>query len=240
MSDTVINLSNVSKRYRRRRALDNVSLTLKRGRIYGLVGQNGAGKTTLLRILSGLSEPNAGEYSIFGDTNPANRRRLGILIEHPVFYENLSWKENLKTIDVLKGTRSDVTELGETVGFGKDDDYNTVLRSMSMGNKQRYGIAAALVGDPEVVLLDEPINGLDPLGVKDVRELILELNRKGTTFLISSHLLRELWEIATDYIFIHKGKIIERVSREELQTRIEGKDQNLENYFVDLVAGGTK
>jgi ABC-2 type transport system ATP-binding protein len=224
------------------RALDGVSLTLESGRIYGLVGNNGAGKTTLMRVIAGLTPPTAGSISLFGAETEkelfAARQRIGFLIARPAGYEEISLWQNLVSQAMLMPgvTRQELSALCELAGLDRSVRHR-LLGKASTGERQRYGLASALMGRPELLLLDEPMNGLDPRGIADTRELILELNReRGMTVLISSHLLAELHRAATDYIFLHRGRVLETLTAAELDERIgERKLRSVEDYFLALV-----
>ena len=222
-------------------ALDGVDLTLEQGRIYGLVGNNGAGKTTLMRLIAGLALPTAGTVSLFGAADPAGlreaRKRLGSLIAEPSGYEDLSIWQNLKAQAVLlpKERQPDLRALCAAVGL-EGAVLRRSLRQCSAGQKQRYGLASALLGEPELLLLDEPMNGLDPSGVAEIRELLLRLNReRGLTVLVSSHLLGELHKIASDYVFLRFGRILETVPARELEARASARGlKDVEDYFIAL------
>lgn len=220
-SNTIFKSENLTKIYRETNALKNVSVTLEKGRIYGLIGQNGAGKTTLMRIISGLASQTAGSYELFGQTTEKGirnaRRRIGCMIEHPSLIGPMNAKENIAFHRVLKGmpNKSREQELLDMLGIGGTGKKKS--KDFSLGMKQRLGIADALIGSPEFLILDEPINGLDPMGVVEVRNLLNDLCRnQGITILISSHNLPELYQVATDYIIMHKGKVIRSLTAEEL------------------------
>lgn len=225
-------------------ALEGVDLQMESGHIYGLVGNNGAGKTTLMRIMAGLTPPTRGTFSLFGSGSDRElfmaRQRMGSLIAQPSGYDQLTLWQNLVSQSMLlpDKRREDIAALCDLVGL-EDGPKRRRLRMASTGEKQRYGLAAALLGNPELLLLDEPMNGLDPRGIVDTRELLLRLNReRGMTILISSHLLTELHQAATDYIFLHKGKVVETVTASELDSRIaERKLGSVEDYFLALVEG---
>ena len=215
--------SNISKCYGKKTVLDNVSLSLESGRIYGLVGLNGAGKTTLMRIMAGLVRPNCGEFSLMGESGKKGleraRRKVGFLIEAPIYFATMTAKQNLKAVQMLKNSKSDDLD-----GLLKELDIfsekRTMLNNFSTGMKQRYGLAAALIGNPEFLVLDEPINGLDVRGVQEFRALIVELvERRGVTVLISSHILSELHNLATDFVFLHEGKVVEQLTHSELDRK---------------------
>ena len=216
----VIETSALTKRFPRKVAVDNVNMHVKRGDIYGLIGKNGAGKTTAMKMILGILTPTSGSISLFGSNRlSAERKRIGSLIEAPGLYKNCTALENMKRFALLSGDRkSDLMGLLRFVGLGNVG--NRHAGAFSLGMKQRLGIAIALIGDPELLILDEPINGLDPAGIKEIRELILKLNReKGVTIMISSHLLDELGKVATAYGIINDGVLVDEVSAEELAER---------------------
>lgn len=224
---SILNIANLTKSYGAQTVLDGVDLQVERGKIYGLIGLNGAGKTTLMRIIAGISRANGGEVSLFGETGGRGmrkaRRRCGFMIEEPIFYSNLSARQNLKSVCYLKGARaSSVGGLLNTVGLADD---RKRMQSYSTGMKQRYGIAAALVGDPELLILDEPTNGIDISGIHDFCEMIRSLNREqGKTIVISSHSLSILKNVTSDFIYLHNGKITtdSSSSPEEYFSRLTG------------------
>lgn len=226
MENIILQTRNIVKSYRHFKALDDISITLKAGHIYGFIGENGAGKTTLMRILTGLSFPTNGTYSLFGKENQGQmqdvRRRIGSTIEQPTLYPEFSAYRNLELQRVLFGNpdKSVCDELLNLLDLY--DVRDKKVREFSMGMKQRLGVALALVGKPELLILDEPVNGLDPKNISALRMLLKKLNKeRGITMLISSHILNELYLLATDYIIIRKGKIIETLSHEELKAKCE-------------------
>lgn len=218
----VLTTSKLTKKYHNFVALNGVSMHIPKGSIYGFVGRNGAGKTTLIRLICGLQEPTKGSYQIYGAKHfkpsiKKARRRMGAIVESPAFYHDMSAEENLKQQCLLLGVPSydAVPKLLKMVGL--DHVGNKKARNFSLGMKQRLAIAIALVGNPDFLILDEPINGLDPQGIIEIRELILKLNQEyQITVLISSHILDELSRLATHYGFIDKGKLIKEISAEEL------------------------
>ncbi len=238
----VLRTRDLTKRYKGKTALDGLSVSLEEGHIYGLVGANGAGKTTLMRLLAGLSEPTAGSFSLFGGDTPAElcraRKRVGFLIESPIAYDSLSLRRNLTLQAALLGgpDRKQMGALRQELDITERKVGKRRYGSCSMGEKQRYGIAAALLGDPELLVLDEPANGLDPAGTRELRELLLRRNReKGTTMLISSHILEELHLLATDYLFLHEGKLLLSLTAEELDARLEKEGmERMEEFFLRL------
>ena len=219
----VIQTIGLSKRYKDRWAVDHLDLRVDQGDIYGFIGQNGAGKSTTLKLLCGLARPTQGEALIFGKPirDSVARRRVGTLIEQPGLYPDLSGRENLRLYAALLGLDSparQVDEILETVGLSPKE--KKPVKHFSMGMKQRLGVGVALLGGPDLLLLDEPINGLDPEGIREMRELLLRLNReRGLTILISSHILGELSKIATRYGIIQEGRMVEQISAGELQQK---------------------
>lgn len=213
----------LSKRYGSFKALDEFSIQVPKGAIYGFVGRNGAGKTTLIRLICGLQSPTSGSYSLYGTqyAEPgifAARRRMGAVVETPSIYLDMTARENLKIQFRTLGLPSEdgIDELLELVGL--ENTGKKKAKNFSLGMRQRLGIAVALAGDPDFLVLDEPVNGLDPQGIIEVRELILKLNReRQITVLISSHILDELSRLATHYGFIDHGRMIKEISAEELE-----------------------
>lgn len=219
----LLQTNGLTKQYRRKNAVDHVNLHVRQGAIYGLIGRNGAGKTTILRMIAGLASPTAGEIALFGETGKRAlymTSRIGTLIETPGLYPNMSAAENLRLKCLALSVRKKgvIAELLDTVGLSGAG--NKRVKNFSLGMKQRLGIALALVGDPDLLVLDEPINGLDPQGIVEVRETLARLNReRGITFIVSSHILEELSKIATDYGIIHNGVLLQELTQEELLTR---------------------
>ena len=219
----VLTTHNVSKYYHTSMALSSMTMNVPKGSVYGLVGLNGAGKTTLMRVICGLQPPSTGYYELYGVRHTDRkickvRRRVGAVIEKPAFYSNLTARDNLVAQYKMLGLPVDesVKELLELVGLSGTGKKKA--GKFSLGMKQRLGIAIALAGFPDFLILDEPINGLDPEGIVEIRELIIKLNReKGTTVLISSHILSELSLLATHYGFVNRGKIVKEISAEELE-----------------------
>ena len=219
--EIILKTNAISKVFGSKTAVNAVNMTVERGDIYGFIGKNGAGKTTLMKMALGLTTPTSGSYELFGEENSVvQRRRVGSLIEIPVFYKNRTAYENMKRFAILCGsTDEEIKEKLEFVGLGDVGKKKT--KNFSLGMKQRLGIAMALLGDPEFLILDEPVNGLDPEGIKHIRDLILKLNReKGVTFLVSSHLLDELSKIATKYGVIKDGVLVDEISADELKGKL--------------------
>ena len=221
----VLSIRGLTKKYKRQLAVNNVDMNIERGDIYGFVGENGSGKTTIIRLITGLIFPHAGSFELFGIHNSSKditkaRSRMGAIVESPSIYMNMSAYENLKTQSELLGIKDEGKILSVLKDVGLEDLHENKKHAgnFSLGMRQRLGIAMALLGEPEFLILDEPMNGLDPAGIVDIRELILKLNRqRGITFLISSHILTELSLVATKYGIISKGKIIKEISAEDLK-----------------------
>ena len=220
--DYILTARSLGKRYKNFKALNDFSIHVPKGAIYGFVGKNGAGKTTFIRLVCGLQEPSAGSYAIYGTENndpgiSRCRRRMGAVVETPSIYQDMTAEDNLKEQYRIIGLPSfdSIPELLRLVGL--ENTGKKKAKHFSLGMKQRLGIAIALAGNPDFLILDEPVNGLDPQGIIEVRELILKLNReKGITFLISSHILDELSRFATHYGFIDSGHMVKEMSAAEL------------------------
>lgn len=225
----VLETKELCKTYKHHKALDNLNMRVPKGAIYGFVGKNGAGKTTLIRLITGLQFPTAGSYQIYSINNSdsqiqKSRRRMGAVVETPSIYLDLTARDNLIQQYLILGQPSydGIDELLKLVGLG--DTGKKKVKDFSLGMRQRLGIAIALVGNPDLLVLDEPINGLDPQGIIEVRELILKLNREqGITVLISSHILDELSKLATHYGFIDKGRMVKELSAAELEEKCAKK-----------------
>ena len=219
----VLTAQGLSKHYGTFKALDHLTMHVPKGAIYGLVGKNGAGKTTLLRLLCGLQTPTAGDYTLYGVGSRDRqinqvRRRMGAVVETPSIYLDLTARDNLREQFRVLGMPSEegVQPLLKLVGL--EDTGKKKARHFSLGMKQRLGIAVALAGNPDFLVLDEPVNGLDPQGIIETRELILKLNReRQITVLISSHILDELSRLATHYGFIDGGRMVKEISAQELE-----------------------
>lgn len=223
MSDNIIITADLTKRYGDKNAADKINIHVNKGEIYGLIGRNGAGKTTILKMLSGLSTPTEGSYSILGKTGKeldSVRSRVGTLIENPGLYPNMSAYENLKLKCIVMDRNDDeyINELLSLVGL--QNAGKKAVKKFSMGMKQRLGIALALIGDPEIIILDEPINGLDPQGIAEMRDILTTLSKeKGLTIIISSHILEELAKIADAYGIIHDGRLLVEMTAKELEEK---------------------
>lgn len=221
----VLQAAALTKSYRGNRVLNGVTMNIRRGDIYGFVGENGSGKTTVIRLITGLIYADSGEFTLFGikSSDPAIREaraRVGAIVESPSIYLNMSAKENLLMQSGILGIHDEekCKATLQTVGLGNLWDSKKHAGDFSLGMRQRLGIAMALLGNPEFIILDEPMNGLDPAGIVEIRELILHLNRNmGITFLISSHILTELALVATRYGIISRGKLLQEISADELE-----------------------
>lgn len=211
------------KQYKNFKALDGLSMHVPKGAIYGFIGKNGAGKTTLIRLICGLQEPTGGSYALYGEKNTdkgifAVRRRMGAVVETPSIYLDMTAEENIIQQYRILGIPSmdGISELLALVGLAHTG--NKKAKNFSLGMRQRLGIAIALCGSPDFLVLDEPVNGLDPQGIVEMRELILKLNReKQITVLISSHILDELSRLATCYGFIDRGRLVKEISASDLE-----------------------
>lgn len=220
----ILRTHHLTKRYGAKTVVNEVNMNIKAGDIYGFLGQNGAGKTTALRMMMGLIHPSAGEIELFGAALHGNKskamERIGSIIEYPGFYLNLNAVDNLEIHRRLMGmgNKERIDDVLATVGLL--DAKEQKVKSYSLGMKQRLGIARALLHHPELLILDEPTNGLDPGGIKEMRQLFMELaHKRGITFLISSHLLGEIEQLATKIGIIHKGNLLEEIDRETLQKK---------------------
>ena len=225
-NDLVIQTNGLTKRFGKNVAVDNLSMEVRRGRVYGLLGPNGSGKTTTMGMLLGLLRPTAGNFSLFGSRtgHEESLRRIGAVIETPAFYPYLSGRGNLAYFQLIsgRGAPSELDELLASVGLGGRGDDR--FRTYSLGMKQRLGIAYALLGDPDLVFLDEPTNGLDPEGMIEVRELIRSLGDGNRTVLLSSHLLHEVEQVCNSVTILGKGRLIAQGEVAEL-VRSRGREQ---------------
>lgn len=241
----VLEANALTKKYKRFKALDRLTMKIPQGSIYGLVGKNGAGKTTLIRIICGLQNPTSGEFFLYGENNNTKnitkaRRRIGAVVETPSIYLDMTAYDNIKQQYITLGMPSydDIKDLLTLVGL--ENTGKKKAKNFSLGMKQRLGIAIALAGSPDFIVLDEPVNGLDPQGIIEIRELILKLNKeKNITFLISSHILDELSRLATHYGFVDSGRVVKEISAKELEktfrkaVRIQVTDMNILSVVLD-------
>ena len=234
MQEIVLETNHLSKQFGKQKAVDSISIHVNRGDIYGFIGKNGAGKTTFLKMVSGLAPPTAGSIKLFGHQDKALKHqyaKVGVLIENPAIYPDMSAYDNLQMKCICSGIRGKgyIDEILDIVGLAHAGRKHT--KKFSIGMKQRLGIAMALIGDPELLILDEPINGLDPEGIAEIRDTIVKLNReRKLTIIISSHILEELSKIANRYGIIDQGKMLKELTREELQQECTEKlELKLEN-----------
>ena len=221
-TDNIITVNSLTKNYGKNCVINNVTFSVRRGEIYALVGKNGAGKTTVMKMLTGLIPENGGMISLFNETRSDRlvccRGKIGALIEAPAFYPYMSAYDNLNYYRIQRGIKDkdSIDRILRTVGL--ENTGKKKFRHFSLGMKQRLGLALALLGEPELLILDEPINGLDPEGIIEVREILKRLNReKGVTILISSHILSELSLLADKFAFINRGRIIDETGIDEIK-----------------------
>ncbi len=222
MNEVIIEVNSLTKKYNKAQVLKDVSFGIKKGMICGLVGPNGAGKTTVMKAVGGLIIPTSGSIKLFGETSEKglahSRSRMSFIIETPYAKQNMTARENLEKLRLQKGIpdKKRIDEVLEIAGIA--DTGRKKIKNFSLGMKQRLGLAAALMSKPEVMVLDEPINGLDPEGIVEIRELLLKLNREEhITIMISSHILSELSLLCTDYLFIRHGELVQTISADELK-----------------------
>ncbi|HGG0416509.1 TPA: ABC transporter ATP-binding protein [Clostridium sporogenes] len=222
--ENILQTYNLTRKYGTTSVVDNINMNIKKGEIYGFLGRNGAGKTTTLRMIMGLISPTKGGYELFGK-KMGDREvfgRIGAIIETPGFYPNLTARENLDIHRRLMGipNKEYVDEVLETVGFTNYDIKKKKVKKYSLGMKQRLGVARALLHKPELLILDEPTNGLDPVGIKEMRETLLDLNKKKEiTILVSSHILGEIQQLATKIGIIHNGKLLEEIDYKSFEKK---------------------
>ena len=240
--NAVLKTSQLTKTYSSKQVVKELSMTIQQGDIYGFIGKNGAGKTTLIRMIAGLATPSSGSIELFGSSDLVKERaKIGTVIESPALFPNMTARENLITQCRIANVK-DLRVVDETLELvGLSNTGKKKAKNFSLGMLQRLAIAIALIGDPEFLILDEPTNGLDPEGIKEIRDLILHLNqKKHITVLISSHILSELSKFATRYGIIHNGSLIEEFTEEELWKRCiseNGQEFGLEEYFLKVIGG---
>lgn len=221
MNENVVEINNLCKTYKDTKAVSHVNMTIKKGDVYGFIGRNGAGKSTTLKMIVGLIFPTSGQIKLFGESrNKFTDRRIGSLIENPGLYPNLSAYDNMELKAIAMGLK-DKEKIIELLNLVKlDFKSKKIVKKFSLGMKQRLAIALALLGNPDLLILDEPINGLDPEGIRQIREVIQYLNEnKKMTIIISSHILGELSKVATRYGIIRDGQMIEEISAKELDQK---------------------
>jgi len=227
----MLRVSNLTKQYKSNVALSDANIDIVEGHIYGVIGPNGAGKTTLFKMLAGLVKPTSGEIIVkSGEKIEDYRCNMGFMIENPYLYTGMTAMQNMRIIGGIKGVNDEkrLKEVLELVGLGETG--NKKVKQFSLGMKQRLGIACALVSNPKILVLDEPMNGVDPEGVVDMRCFLLELNQKhNITLLVSSHNLYELENISTDFIFVKEGKVVKSISKSDMNISLE------EYYMKEIV-----
>ena len=228
----ILRTTNLTKSFKDKNVVTNVSMNIKKGEIYGFLGPNGAGKTTIMKMITNLVKPTSGEIEVFGDKLMNNSfeilKKMGTIIEYPVFYEKLTGRENLELHCEYMGYyhKGAINKALDLVGLNDID--KKMVKEYSLGMKQRLGIARAIINKPELLILDEPINGLDPIGIKEIRNLFKMLNKEyGMTILVSSHILSEIEQIADTIGVINHGRLIEEISMESI------RDENTE--YVEIV-----
>lgn len=215
----VVQTINLNKKYKNKHALKDFNITINKGDIYGLIGVNGAGKSTLIKIIAGISMPTSGTLRLFGDEHDLDtkRHRIGSVIENPAFSPNLTARQNLEYYATVMGIKDKELVDKLLVRVHLDPNSKQSFRQFSLGMKQRLGIAFAMMNSPEFIILDEPTNGLDPIGILELRDVIYQLNQQGVTFLICSHILSELSQIATKYGIVDNGKFVKELTDDQLQ-----------------------
>ena len=222
MNEIILKTNNLSKSYKNFTAINQVNIQINKCDIYGLIGRNGAGKTTLMKIITTLTNKTNGEFELFNHKDndlTQTKRRIGCLIENPAFFSNLSAYDNLKYYAIQKGITDNNQIIQSLKLVGLEDTKNKKFKNFSLGMKQRLGIAFAILDNPDFIILDEPINGLDPIGISDLRDTFKRLNEeKNITILISSHILSELYLLATRFCILEQGHVIKELTKEELDT----------------------
>ena len=220
MNEIILETHNLTKKYKSFVAIDNANIQISKGDIYGLIGRNGAGKTTLMKLITTLANKTSGDFKLFEkkDTElTETKRRIGCLIENPAFFLNLSAVENLKYYAIQKGI-VDKKQIDEAINLvGLTEAKKKKFKTYSLGMKQRLGIAFAILDNPDFIILDEPINGLDPIGISELRDLFKKINEeRNITILISSHILNELYQVANKFCIIEKGRVIKEITKQQL------------------------
>ena len=248
MREIILETHNLTKKYKNFTALDNLNITIQKGDIYGLIGRNGAGKTTLMKLITTLAKPTSGSFTLFGKSSDSNdlyesKGRVGALIEYPAFYPNLSAFDNLKYYAIQRGI-TDMKQIDKVLDIvNLRDTGRKKVKTFSLGMKQRLGIALAILNNPDFVILDEPINGLDPIGISELRDTFKNLAKNGITLLVSSHILSELYVLSTKFAFIEGGRLIKEITKEELDMEcskclvIKSNDSKKVSYLLEKELG---
>lgn len=246
MSEPILKTTQLTKNYGGQVAVDNINMNIEKGEIYGFIGKNGAGKTTLLRMVTSLVQPSGGVIELFGSSEikdlQAARTRIGAMIETPAFFPKMTARDNLEYYRIQRGL-DDAGEVERVLhSVNLTDTGSKPYHQFSLGMKQRLGLALAIMGSPEFLVLDEPINGLDPTGIIEFRNIINRFHRENNiTLLISSHILSELAQIATKYGIIHNGRLLKELTQDELDQQTKGEVKvNLEDYFINTIEASQK
>ena len=235
--ETVLKISKLNKHYGSQHVLKDIDMEIKKGSIYGFIGRNGAGKSTLMRIICGLARAGGGEVALLGSSENLSdaRKELGVIIEHPTLYKGLTAYDNLEIQRLLlqKVGKERIPIVLEKVGLGEVGKKK--VRDFSLGMQQRLALALALLNEPKLLILDEPINGLDPMGIIEIRNTLKSLAESGITVMISSHILAELHLLATDFGIIEGGRMVKQLTAAELEAEMDG---DLESYYLEVIGGG--
>lgn len=245
MEEYILQTDQLTKMYGFNFAVDHVSMKIKKGEVYGLVGKNGSGKTTLIRLITGLVVPTGGTFTIFDKNHEHKKNLVSAIVETPSVYLSLNGYKNMKMQSLIINKNADqIDSILNDVGLSEVAHSKLKVKDYSLGMRQRLGLAITLLSDPEFLILDEPMNGLDPEGIKDIREIIMKLAQRGLTILISSHILDELSKVATRYGIMDRGKIIREITTEELHDachhRYEFVLDQTEHLEEVLTVGGYK
>lgn len=236
----ILEAENVTKEYKGCSVVDRVSLQVKKGEIYGFVGENGAGKTSFMKMIVGLTKISSGTLKLFESQDlQTARRNIGTMIETPAYYPNLSTYDNLMLHSMMYGYGKNEEEVnGILEKTGLINEREKKAKNLSLGNRQRLGIGIALLGNPAFLILDEPMNGLDPAGIKEIRELLRKLNKTdGITIFISSHILGELSKLATCYGVMHEGRLVLQLDGKDVEREMKEKNWDIDTYFIHKMEG---
>lgn len=238
MYNKILEVKEISKYYNEEKVLDDINLSMNKGEIYGLMGRNGAGKTTLMKIVTGLTNQSGGTVSCMGNVENIDFSKIGLLIEYPALFEDFTAYDNLKMKCIcanISNIDEHIKELLKSVNLLGVE--NKKVKKFSLGMKQRLGIALALVGNPTLLVLDEPINGLDPQGIVEVRNILQNLAEQGISIIISSHILDELYKLATNFSIIEQGKLVCQITKDELTAICQNENISLEQFYLNTTGG---
>lgn len=238
MYNKILEVNKVSKYYKEHQILNNINLSMNDGEIYGLMGRNGAGKTTLMKIITGLTSKTTGTISCMGHIEHIDFSKMGLLIEYPALFEDFTAYDNLKMKCICAGVPNIdeyINELLKSVNLSNVSKKK--VKKFSLGMKQRLGIALSLVGNPTLLVLDEPINGLDPQGIIEMRNILQNLSKKGISIIVSSHILDELYKLATNFGIIEQGELICQITKDELTTICKNDNISLEQFYLNATGG---